>query len=174
MLHTFSPHFVFRASAVEYYELAKNTGKMIECYYNLEDWKDLEGMIDALPEEDPLLETIGDMFAANAVHNNAVKAYVKLGKVKLAIDFCMRHNRWDVAIDLAKKYNIPKTSELLMQYTNHLVSLGQMMRAIQVNIQAKYYGYAAEHAFTVSIFCIYITPNVMDSLQISGTKFFLL
>lgn len=68
----------FRASAIEYYELAKNTAKIIDCYYYLEDWKNLEIMIEHLPEGDPLLEKIGDMFASNAVHIEAVKAYTKV------------------------------------------------------------------------------------------------
>lgn len=51
---------------------------MIECYYHLEDYKSLDAMIDLLPEGDPLLEKIAEMFAVNAVHNEAVKAYVKV------------------------------------------------------------------------------------------------
>lgn len=122
---------------------------MIECYYHLEDWKSLESMIDSLQEADPLLELIGDMFASSAVHTEAVKAYVKVGKMKSAINVCILHNRWDVAIDLAKTYNITKISELLMKYTIHLVEQGQIMNAIQVNVQAKCYLEAAEHAFKV-------------------------
>lgn len=106
-------------------------------------------MIDILPETDPLLETIGDMFAANAVHNEAVKAYVKLGKVKNAINLCILYNRWDTAIELAKKHNISKISDLLSKYTAHLISQGQIMAAVQVNIQAEHYIQAAEKIFEV-------------------------
>lgn len=138
---------------MEYYDLAKNTAKVIDCYYHLEDWKNLEGMIDFLPEGDPLLETIGDMFAANAVHTEAVKAYVKLGKIKNAINLCILYNRWDVAIDLAKKHNISKISELLTKYTTHLITQNQIMTAIQVNFQTEHYLQAAEHVFAVSLAC---------------------
>ncbi|CAG9855118.1 unnamed protein product [Phyllotreta striolata] len=143
-------HFNNWASAIEYYELAKNTAKTIECYYHLEDWKSLESMIDILPEGDPLLEVIGDMFASSAVHTEAVKAYIKVGKMKSAINLCIEYNRWDVAIDLAKTYNITKISELLMKYTNHLIEQGQIMNAIQVNIQAKCYFQAAESALKLA------------------------
>lgn len=145
-----SSYYFCRTSAVEYYDLAKNTAKVIECYYHLEDWTSLEGMIEVLPEGDPLLETVGDMFAANAVHNEAVKAYVKLGKVKQAINLCILYNRWDMAIDLAKRYNISKISDLLTKYTTHLINQGQVMNAIQVNIQTEHYLQAAEHVFVVS------------------------
>ncbi|XP_056645490.1 WD repeat-containing protein 35 [Diorhabda sublineata] len=143
-------HFNNWASAIEYYELAKNTSKVVECYYHLEDWQNLDAMIDCLPEGDPLLERIGDMFASNAVHNEAVKAYVKVGKVKSAINLCIMHNRWDVAIDLAKTYKIPKISDLLVKYTSHLVEQGQIMNAVQVNVQAKYYLLAAEYVFKLA------------------------
>ncbi|KAJ8938119.1 hypothetical protein NQ318_005918 [Aromia moschata] len=106
-------HFNNWWSAIEYYEMGKNTTKMIECYYHLEDWKNLEALIDSLPEGDPLLEKIDGTFA----------------------------------IDLAKKYNISKISDLLMKYTNHLVEQGQIMTAIQMNVQAKNFLHAAEHAY---------------------------
>lgn len=143
-------HFNNWSSAIEYYELAKNTSKIIDCNYHLEDWKNLELMIDQLPEGDPLLEKIADMFASNAVHVEAVKAYIKVGKVKTAIELCILHNRWDTAIDLAKKYNITKISDLLVKYTNHLIEQKQVMTAIEINVQAKCYLQAAEHAFKLA------------------------
>lgn len=122
-------------------------------------------MIEQLPEGDALLEKIGDMFASNAVHVEAVKAYTKVGflytetviiykqfqagKVNSAIDLCIQHNRWDVAIDLAKKHNITKISDLLLKYTTHLIEQKQVMTAIEINVQAKFYLRAAEQAFQV-------------------------
>lgn len=63
---------------MEYYELAGNRSEIIECYYHLEDYKKLESFIQILPEGDPLLEKIGNMFAATAVNNEAVQAYCKV------------------------------------------------------------------------------------------------
>ncbi|XP_060515869.1 WD repeat-containing protein 35 isoform X2 [Cylas formicarius] len=143
-------HFNNWTSAIEYYELAKNTAKIIDCYFHMEDWKNLENLVDQLSEGDPLLEKIADIFAANAVHAEAVKAYIKVGKVKSAIDLCILHNRWDAAIELAKKFNISKISDLLVKYTDHLISQKQVMTAIEINVQAKYYLRAAEHAFNLA------------------------
>lgn len=70
--------YCFRATAVEYYELAGNKVEMIDCYYHLENYKKLESFIHTLPERDPLLEKIGEMFAANAVITEAVQAYTKV------------------------------------------------------------------------------------------------
>jgi hypothetical protein len=72
-----------RATAVEYYELAGNTAEIIECFYHLEEYKKLESFIQVLPEGDPLLKKIGDMFAANAVISEAVQAYCKVIKTTI-------------------------------------------------------------------------------------------
>lgn len=74
-----------------------------------------------------------------------------MGKIKSAIDLCILNNRWDSAIELAKKYNITKISDLLLKYTNHLIEQNQIMTAIEINVQAKFYMQAAEHAFKVCI-----------------------
>jgi WD repeat-containing protein 35 len=143
-------HFNNWATAVEYYELAGNTAEIIECFYHLEEYKKLESFIQVLPEGDPLLKKIGDMFAANAVISEAVQAYCKFGNVNAAIDLCILHNRWNTAIDLAKKFNITKISDLFIKYTTHLEEQGSLFAAIDVNIQAKFYLHAAEHAFKLA------------------------
>lgn len=68
----------FSSAAAEYFELAKNTKEVIECYFFLEDYDKLASYIDVLPEGDPCLKRIGDMFALHAVHSEAVKAYIKV------------------------------------------------------------------------------------------------
>lgn len=54
-----------------------------------------------------------------------------------------------MAIDLAKKHNITKISDLLLKYTTHLIEQKQVMTAIEINVQAKFYLRAAEQAFEV-------------------------
>ncbi|KAL3289754.1 hypothetical protein HHI36_023149 [Cryptolaemus montrouzieri] len=140
-------YFTNWSAAVEYYELGKNLAKVIECYYHLEDYKKLETYIDILPEGDRLLERIGFMFALHAIHSEAMRAYSKFGNVKGAIDLCVLHNRWDKAIDIAKKYNISKISEYFTKYTKHLVEQDKIYQAIDINVQAKFYLQASIHAF---------------------------
>lgn len=43
------------ASAVQYYQQAKNYEKLIECFYILEEYQGLESLIHVLSEGDPLL-----------------------------------------------------------------------------------------------------------------------
>lgn len=71
-------HFNNWSTAAEYYELAGNTNDLIECYYRLEDYQKLKGFIEILPDGDPLLEKIAEMFAVNAVAEETVEAYVKV------------------------------------------------------------------------------------------------
>lgn len=73
-----------------------------------------------------------------------------MGKVKLAIDLCILHNRWNTAIELAKKYNITKISDLLKKYTAHLIEQSSYITAIEINVQAKSYLIAAEQALNVN------------------------
>ncbi|EFA11044.2 WD repeat-containing protein 35 isoform X1 [Tribolium castaneum] len=143
-------HFNNWVTAVEYYELAGNMAEMIECYYHLEDYKKLESFVQILPEGDPLLKKIGDIFATNAVISEAVEAYCKFGNVNTAIELCIAHNRWNTAIELAKKYNMTKISDLFVKYTTHLEDQGSLFAAIDVNIQAKFYLHAAEHAYKLA------------------------
>lgn len=59
-----------------------------------------------------------------------------------------------MAIDLAKKFNITKISDLFIKYTSHLEDQGSLCAAIDVNIQAKFYLHAAEHVYKVFIILV--------------------
>jgi len=50
--------------AVQYYEKAQASDKLVRCYYALEDYDSLEGMTDVMQPNDPLLEELGAMFAS--------------------------------------------------------------------------------------------------------------
>lgn len=62
------------------------------------------------------------------------------------------HNKWDEAIDLAKKFQLPQVSNLFMKYTEHLVDQKLLANAVEINVQAKYYLHAAELVFKVKIY----------------------
>ena len=58
--------------AVAYYEKARNEGKLVKCYYVLEDYDRLEGMVDSLQPGDTLLPKIGSMFSSVGMGQQAV------------------------------------------------------------------------------------------------------
>ncbi|XP_017782759.1 PREDICTED: WD repeat-containing protein 35 [Nicrophorus vespilloides] len=144
-------HFNNWTAAVEYYELAKNRHEMIECYYHLEDYKALQEMIDSLPEGDSLLQNIADLFASDAVYSVAIKALIKLGNIKAAVDLCILHNKWDQAIELATKYDLPQINVLFKKYTLHLVEQNMLTNAVEINMQAKHFSDASELALKFAV-----------------------
>ena len=71
--------------AVQYYEKASNTEKLVECYYLLEDYDNLENLIDLLQPNDPLLISMGQMFASVGMGKQSVEAFLKCNKISNAI-----------------------------------------------------------------------------------------
>lgn len=120
------------SQSIKYYPTAHNYEKLVECYFRLEDYKKLEGLIDTLPEGSPLLLKIGQKFSSVGISENAVKSYLRAGDTETAVNTCVELNQWDKAVNLAEKYNFPKIEGLLTQYANHLVEKGQLPEAIQL------------------------------------------
>ena len=66
------------APASRYYKLAQNNEKLVECYYNMEDYENLEKLADSLDERDKLLPKIAVMFTSVGLCEQAVKCYLKV------------------------------------------------------------------------------------------------
>lgn len=137
-------------SAREYYEKGSNLEKLIECYYKLEEYHELAGTIDQLPDKSPMLKTIGKMLASVGMCPQAVLAYTKYGDVKTAVDTCVRLNHWDQAVDLAKTYKMAQIGELLNKYASHLLSNGKMLQAVELYKKANHHLEAAKLLFTLA------------------------
>ena len=60
------------------FEQAHNHKMLAKCYYQLEDFESLEGLVRSLPEESPLLMTVADMFTSVGMSEQAVAAYMKV------------------------------------------------------------------------------------------------
>ncbi|KAI4490168.1 hypothetical protein M0802_010893 [Mischocyttarus mexicanus] len=131
-------------SARKYYEKGRNLEKLIQCYYKLEDFIQLAGTVDQLPDKSPVLKTVAKMLSSVGMCSQAVAAYIKYGDVKLAVDTCVHLNHWDQAIDLAKTYKMAQIGELLNKYANHLLSNGKRLQAIELYKKANYYLKAAK------------------------------
>jgi len=57
---------------------AKNSGMLVECFYSLEDFVALGQLMEALPEGNPLLRSIGEKFQSVGLCNEGVSAYLKV------------------------------------------------------------------------------------------------
>ncbi len=107
---------------VQYYEKAQNTEMLVQCYYSLEDYSSLEGLLDLMQPDDPLLDRLGTMFSSVGMGRQAVDAFIKHGSISSAIDTCVSLNQWHDAVELATKHNQPtQVSSLLAKYAQHLL-----------------------------------------------------
>ena len=52
--------------------------QLVKCYYCLEDYDNLENLVDSLQPDDKLLVSIGHMFATVGMGQQAVEAYTKV------------------------------------------------------------------------------------------------
>ena len=111
--------------AVPYYTRAKNSEKLIECFYALEDYAGLQTLLNIIPEGQPILHDLGQRFMSVGLCAAAVKAYMKAGDVKAAINCCIFLHQWDQAIQLAENYQYPQIDVLLVTHF-HLDHCGSL------------------------------------------------
>ena len=93
------------SKAVAYYAQAKNTERLVDCFYGLEDYVGLEKLINTLPEGSHVLTNIGEKFVSVGLCEQAVTAYIRSGDVKAAVDACVLLNQWDQAVELAERHS---------------------------------------------------------------------
>lgn len=120
------------AKAVQYYTQAKNAEALVDCFYILEDFDNLEALTYRLPEGSPLLQNIGLKLQSVGLSEAAVNAFLKAGDVKAAVDCCVLLNQWDQAVELAETHEFPQIEGLLGKYASHLLSTGKMLAAIEL------------------------------------------
>jgi WD repeat-containing protein 35 len=118
--------------AASHYALAQNIPAMVESYFHAEDYDNLLKIVEQLPEEDPLLESIAERFQAVGMCDYAVKAYLKVNNVRAAIDCCVLLNQWNQAIELAEKNNFVQIEALLSRYASVLIEENKTIEAIML------------------------------------------
>ena len=62
----------------------------------------------------------------------AVKAYIKFGDIKRAIDCCVLLNQWNQAVELAEQNNFLQIEALLQKYASHLMEKNKKMEAVEL------------------------------------------
>ena len=118
--------------AASHYALAQNIPSLIESYYHSEEYESLAKLIDQLPEEDPLLENIAEKFQGIGLCEQSVKAYLKGGNIRGAIDCCVLLNQWNQAIELAENNNFVQIEALLSRYASVLIEENKTIEAIML------------------------------------------
>eukprot|EP01116_Phalansterium_solitarium_P021577 TRINITY_DN6773_c0_g1_i3.p1 TRINITY_DN6773_c0_g1~~TRINITY_DN6773_c0_g1_i3.p1 ORF type:complete len:1019 (-),score=496.25 TRINITY_DN6773_c0_g1_i3:92-3148(-) len=135
------------ASAVQYYAQAKNYERLAHCYYVLEDYNGLEDLIHTLSEGDPLLISIGQKFATVGMSDHAVRAFLKAGDIKAAIDCCITLNQWDVGVKLAGSNEFAQVETLLTKYAQHLLEKQKPLHAVELYRKSNHHIDAAKLLF---------------------------
>ena len=69
--------------AAAYYAQARNSEALADALYRLEDFKGLEQLSLALPEQSPLLLQLGNQFQSVGLCQQAAAAYIKVSKFVL-------------------------------------------------------------------------------------------
>jgi len=130
--------------AVAYYAQAKNTARLVECFYILEDYVGLEKLINTLPDGHPLLCNIGKKFCSVGLCEHAVTAFLKGADIKAAIDCCVLLNHWDQAVELAEKNDFQQIEAVLSKYANYLLEKQKPLQAIELYRKANHHTEAAK------------------------------
>lgn len=118
--------------AATHYEKGNNQEKLAQCYFGLEDYSNLEKLVNNLPDGHKLLSGIAGMFATMGMCDQAVLAYIKDDKIKNAIDCCITLNNWGKAVELAERYHVKDISPLLSKYAQHLLEKDKVLNAVEL------------------------------------------
>jgi WD repeat-containing protein 35 len=132
------------SNAAQHYVKGQNHAALVDVYYFLEDYGSLKNLIDFLPEGSPLLADIGAKFTSVGLCEEAVKAYVRQGDVKTAVDACVLLNQWDLAVELAQQQNFQQIEGLLAKYAQHLLDKNKKIEAVQLYRKANRHTEAAK------------------------------
>lgn len=126
-------------SAKEYYEKAHYIEGLMEALYYMEDYEGLEVCIGRVPEGSPLLARLGSMLASVGLCEVAVKAYIRLGDVKEAVNCCVNLRQWGLAVELAQKFKMPQIGGLLGKHAAQLLQDGRLHEAVELQRKAGRY-----------------------------------
>ncbi|XP_036332478.1 WD repeat-containing protein 35-like [Rhagoletis pomonella] len=129
----------YRESAKEYYEKSHHIEGLMDALYHLERFDELEQCIDKLPEKSPLLAKIAEMLASVGMCSEAVKAYLKMGDPKAAVNACVNLRQWGEALQLARKFDMPQIGNLLSKHAAQLIKEDRLPEAIELQKKAGRY-----------------------------------
>ncbi|KAJ3259989.1 WD repeat-containing protein 35 [Boothiomyces macroporosus] len=126
------------SQAVTYYVQGRNTDKLIELYYLLEDFENLEKIANGLSENHPQLKNLAQKFLSVGLSDQAVNIFMKLGDVPQAINSCVHLNLWSTAIELAEKHKFKDIENILNKYASHILKSNKKKEAIELYRKANY------------------------------------
>ncbi|CAB0034919.1 unnamed protein product [Trichogramma brassicae] len=122
-------------AAREHLERGGALERLLDCHYRLEEYEQLAAVAARLQEPNALRRA-GRMLASVGMVQQAVACFVRCAELRLAVDTCVRANRWEQALELARTWRLPGIPELLAKYARHLLSAGRRLQAVELYRQA--------------------------------------
>ncbi|XP_011503648.1 PREDICTED: WD repeat-containing protein 35 [Ceratosolen solmsi marchali] len=119
-------------TACEHLERGRAFKQLLDCRYRLEEYNQLAVTADQLTEQTPELWRAARMLASVGMCQQAVDCFIRCADVRQAIETCIRSNRWDKALELARTWQLPGIDELLAKYAHHLLVSGHYLQAIEL------------------------------------------
>ncbi|KAJ3324647.1 WD repeat-containing protein 35 [Boothiomyces sp. JEL0866] len=137
------------SQAVTYYVQGRNIDKLIEIYYLLEDFENLE-------------KNLAQKFLSVGLSDQAVSIFMKLGDVPQAINACVHLNLWSTAIELAEKHKFKDIENILNKYASHILKNSKKKEAIELYRKANYCQKSALLIFGIAKEAVKNKENALD------------
>ncbi|KAJ1508171.1 WD repeat-containing protein 35, partial [Coelomomyces lativittatus] len=116
--------------AITFLTQARQFDSLADCYFFSGNTLALEKLCLSLPSTNPVLEKIGDHFAALGMCQEAVSAYMKRGLTQKAVDLCVHLHQWHRALELSK--NTAVIDKLFNQFASKLKANGDVFLLISL------------------------------------------
>lgn len=117
--------------ATGHFESIHQSDQLVDCYMSSGDYDGLIKLIGQVNNQETLVE-IGMYLESLGLCKDSARAYVKGGKVELALNVCVAMSEWKLAMDLANEHHIEHIDEILNKYVEHLQSENKFVEIIEV------------------------------------------
>ena len=118
--------------AEEYYKKSGNMHGLTNTYFAKEDYNKAAEMLEIIPEEDEYLEEMGDKFRGVGMCEEAVKAYIKRGNIKKAMETYIENNKWGEAVELSRKNDFYNMEQLTNKFSSEFIKNGRKLDLVEL------------------------------------------
>ena len=115
-----------------YYKKSGNKHGLTNTYFAKEDYNKATEMLEEIPEEDEFLDEMGDKFRGLGMCEEAVKAYIKRGNIKKAMETYIENNKWGEAVELSRKNDFYNMEQLTNKFSYEFIKNGRKLDLVEL------------------------------------------
>ncbi|KAG5463440.1 MAG: hypothetical protein BJ554DRAFT_7523, partial [Olpidium bornovanus] len=119
--------------ALTYYAQARNSTRLAECHYILEDYEALERLVSSLPDNHPILKVM----LRRSPHVRCAAIPLALGRT-LTPSVVGPSAQWNTAVELAEKHKLKEIGALFAKYAGYLLDKNKRLQAIELYRKANF------------------------------------